>query len=154
MRAHSDYERAVPSEEKARHWLKTAKYRITWTSPGNIVDQPMVRTVGAPTGVQRLADIVGLEAAMDIIIKLGGSRLNPVANPAPTHELVRLVGWDATVAIHEAFGNIYHVPRVLTFSAQYLRSQGKSVGEITRILRCSERHVYYSCRAYGVPVDE
>lgn len=109
----------------------------------------------ALTGVlRRIADQVGLPAALTLAHHFGGVRLYVPRTLPPDHLLVRLLGYEAAGKLAEIYGGSEHfdVPRGALAELLALRRErdrtvialldaGKSVRDVAREFRLAERTV-------------
>lgn len=100
-------------------------------------------TVEIPAHVRTWADLVGIEAAVRLILERGGTRVYVPAVPSPDSPLAAIVGHAGAIALASRFGGEYpKVPVARPFLIAWLREQGLSAPRIAQQLHCSENTVW------------
>lgn len=101
------------------------------------------RTGKIPSNIQRLVDLIGLSATVDLMLAVGGSSISfPRSNPKPDNRVLQAIGMDATrVLIAEYWGGSQRIPVNGRFLARNLRGRGLSVQEIARQLRRADKTI-------------
>lgn len=96
-----------------------------------------------PHGLQMIADAAGIEAALQIALARGGSRLL-IPQRAEGSILVDLVGIDAARRIAQALaGERPEIPQAKRVLSDWLRSQGWSQERRAMKLKLSRRTIQY-----------
>lgn len=100
-------------------------------------------TVEVPAHVRTWTDLVGVEAAVRLILERGGTRVYVPAAPSPDSPLATIVGHEGAIALAGRFGGEYpKVPVARPFLIAWLREQGLSAPRIAQQLHCSENTVW------------
>ncbi|QND52792.1 hypothetical protein HB779_13415 [Phyllobacterium sp. 628] len=91
--------------------------------------------------VQPFVEALGLDDAADFFLNFGGSMIyvgkrGPNANNA----VLRILGEEVVRKLGDCFGDLgwMRIPLATKFMVRYLTSQGRSMREITRILRITD----------------
>jgi hypothetical protein len=95
----------------------------------------------------QFARAIGEEAALQLAVRFGGRRLYIPKEPPPESEIVQAIGADAAALLAKQFGGVhFEMPlergkreRIVALSTQ---ANAPSVGDIARVVGCTERHVY------------
>lgn len=89
-----------------------------------------------------IARLAGEDAALNIALRHGGTRLSLPQQATPDTALARLVGMDAAAKIcAELGGDRVEIPLAKPAVIRWLRDQGHTVSAIARMLHCNERTV-------------
>lgn len=101
----------------------------------------MTAAAPLPGILAEIEEIAGRDAAVALAVALGGESVHVprTANLSDNHPVVCAAGWAAARAIAERHaGECLYVPMARRALARILCAQGRSVAEISRLLRISK----------------
>lgn len=97
----------------------------------------------SPKQAQRYVDAIGIEAAIDLFLNLGGSEVFLSIDPKGRGIVERLVGYHHAKTLAAASDDLkIRVPLANAWLARCLYAQGLSVAVISRRLRCADSTVH------------
>ena len=100
-----------------------------------------------PKELRPFVEVLGLGRAVDLVLKVGGSRIFIPKEGVEGSALAGIVGIETAGALAEAMGgDRVYVPLCKDFLIRYLRARRYTIGQIARKLRCGETQVYRAFR--------
>lgn len=99
----------------------------------------------APTAMERIAELVGEEAANTLAVAFGGRRLYIPHQPGEAHPISAAIGLDAARRLAAREGGEYlEMPLSASKRARIiaLRGAGMTIEAVRKTIGCTRRHVF------------
>lgn len=109
-----------------------------------------------PAEVASISSVIGAEATLHLIERMGGLRIEVPSKARPNSALAKTIGAEALVRLVEAYGGCrLNVPLCKAWRVRVLRVRdGLSYSEIARALHMNERTVYGYLNAAGLVASQ